>query len=108
MLRFALATPFWGYGINKWDGFLPLNDTALLLFVDEFKLHWPGGPYWFQAPVAIPFLGGSAEILFPILLVLGLATRLATCALLVMTLVVELIVPDGGPCTSPGRPWRLD
>jgi hypothetical protein len=43
------------------------------------------------------FLVGSAEILFPILLVLGLATRPAACALLVMTLVVELTVPDGWP-----------
>jgi putative oxidoreductase len=97
VLRIALATPFWRSGINKWDGFLQLNDTAILLFSDEFKLHLPGGPYSFPAPEATAFLVGSAEILFPILLVLGLATRLAASALLVMTLVVELTVPDGWP-----------
>jgi putative oxidoreductase len=43
------------------------------------------------------FVVACAEILFPILLVLGLATRVAACALLVMTLVVELTVPDGWP-----------
>jgi putative oxidoreductase len=43
------------------------------------------------------FAAGSAEILLPILLVLGLATRLAALGLLVMTLVVELTVPDGWP-----------
>src|SRR4029077_10601562 len=57
----------------------------------------PGGPYSFPAPEETAFLVGSGEILFPILLVLGLATRLAACALLVMTLVVELTVPDGWP-----------
>ena len=97
VLRIALATPFWRSGINKWDGFLQLNDVAVLLFSTEFKLHLPGGPYSFPAPEAIAFLVASAEILFPILLVLGLATRIAASALLVMTLVVELTVPDGWP-----------
>ena len=40
---------------------------------------------------------GSAEILLPILLVLGLATRLAAFGLLVMTLIVQLTVPEGWP-----------
>jgi putative oxidoreductase len=97
VLRIGLATPFWRSGINKWDGFLQLNDVAVLLFSDEFKLHLPGGPYSFPAPEATAFLVGSAEIVFPILLVLGLITRPAACALLVMTLVVELTVPDGWP-----------
>jgi putative oxidoreductase len=97
VLRVGLATPFWRSGINKWDGFLQLNDVAVLLFSDEFKVHLPGGPYPFPAPEATAFLVGSAEILFPILLVLGLVTRPAACALLVMTLVVELTVPDGWP-----------
>jgi putative oxidoreductase len=97
VLRIALAVPFWRSGILKWSGFLQLNDTAVLLFSDEFKLHLPGGPYSFPAPEATAFLVGSAEILFPVLLVLGLATRLAASALLVMTLVVELTVPDGWP-----------
>jgi putative oxidoreductase len=97
VLRIALATPFWRSGINKWDGFLQLNDVAVLLFSTEFKLHLPGGPYSFPAPEAIAFLVASAEILFPFLLVLGLVTRIAASALLVMTLVVELTVPDGWP-----------
>ncbi len=97
VLRIALATPFWRSGINKWDSFFQLNDVAILLFSGEFKLHLPGGPYAFPAPEAMAFLVACAEILFPILLVLGLAARLAASALLVMTLVVELTVPDGWP-----------
>jgi len=97
MLRVALGVPFWRSGVNKWDGFLKLNDTAVYLFESEFKLHLPGGPYHYPAPAVMAFIVGSAEILFPILLVLGLATRLTAFGLLVMTLMVELTVPDGWP-----------
>jgi len=97
VLRFGLAVPFWRSGILKWDGFLQLKDTAVLLFSSEFQLHLPGGPYSYPAPEVMAFIVGCAEIVFPVLLVLGLATRLAAFALLVMTLVVELTVPDGWP-----------
>ena len=97
VLRFALAVPFWKSGILKWDGFLQLKDTAVTLFTDEFMLHLPGGPYPYPAPAVMAFLSGCAEITFPVLLVLGLATRFAALGLLFMTLIVELTVPDGWP-----------
>ena len=87
----------------KWAGFLQLNDTAVTLFTDEYKLHLPGGPYPFPAPTVMAFLSGSAEIIFPILLVLDFGTRFAATGLLFMTLIVELAVPDGWPFASPGR-----
>jgi putative oxidoreductase len=97
VLRLGLAVPFWRSGANKWDGFLQLNDVAVLLFSSEFKLHLPGGPYPFPAPGVMAFAAGSAEILLPIFLVVGLGTRLAAFGLLAMTLVVQLTVPDGWP-----------
>jgi putative oxidoreductase len=97
VMRVALAVPFWRSGILKWDGFLRLNDTAVTLFSDEFMLHLPGGPYHFPAPTVMAFLSGSGEILFPVLLVLGLGTRFAALGLLFMTGIVELTVPDGWP-----------
>jgi putative oxidoreductase len=97
VLRLGLAVPFWRSGINKWDGFLQLNDVAVLLFSSEFMLHLPGGPYPYPAPGAVAFGAGLAEILLPVLLVLGLATRLAGLGLLAMTLVIQLTVPDGWP-----------
>jgi len=96
-LRVALAVPFWKSGILKWSGFLQLNETAIDLFTDEFKLHLPGGPYDFPVPKLMAFLSGSGEIVFPILLVLGLGTRFAATGLLLMTCIVELTVPDGWP-----------
>lgn len=97
VLRLGLAVPFWRSGVNKWDGFLQLNDVAVLLFSSEFRLHLPGGPYPFPAPGVVAFAAGSAEILLPLLLVFGLATRFAAFGLLLMTLVVQLTVPDGWP-----------
>jgi putative oxidoreductase len=97
VLRFALALPFWRSGVKKWDGFLQLNDVAVFLFSSEFKLHLPGGPYAFPAPATVAFLSGSAEIIFPILLVLGLGTRFAALGLLLMTAVIQLTVPSGWP-----------
>jgi putative oxidoreductase len=97
VLRVALAVPFWKSGILKWDGFLRLNDTAIALFTDEFKLHLPGGPYDFPDPAATAFLSGCGEIVFPVLLVLGLGSRFAATGLLFMTCIVELTVPDGWP-----------
>ncbi|MHC4044620.1 DoxX family protein [Bradyrhizobium sp. 23AC] len=97
VLRVALAVPFWRSGMLKWGGLFKLNDTAVTLFSDEFMLHLPGGPYHFPAPTVMAFLSGSGEIMFPILLVLGLGTRLAALGLLFMTVIVELTVPDGWP-----------
>jgi putative oxidoreductase len=96
-MRVALAVPFWRSGILKWDGFLQLSDTAVTLFTDEFMLHLPGGPYPFPAPTAMAFLSGCGEIVFPVLLIFGFATRFAALGLLLMTLIVELTVPDGWP-----------
>jgi putative oxidoreductase len=97
VLRLGLAVPFWRSGINKWNSFFELNDVAALLFSTEFKLHLPGGPYAFPAPELMAHIVASAEILLPIMLVLGLLTRLAASALLLMTLVIQLTVPSGWP-----------
>jgi putative oxidoreductase len=95
VLRFGIAVPFWRSGILKWDGFLEFNDTAIDPFTGEFMLHLPGGPYPYPAPATKAFLSGF--IVFPILLVFGLATRSAATGLLFMTCIVELTVPDGWP-----------
>jgi putative oxidoreductase len=97
VMRVALAVPFWRSGILKWSGFLQLSDTAVTLFTDEFMLHLPGGPYHYPAPAVTAFLSGCGEIMFPVMLVLGFATRFAALGLLVMTAIVELTVPDGWP-----------
>src|SRR5277367_4685204 len=88
VMRVALSVPFWRSGINKWDGFLQLKDTTVLLFSDEFMLYLPGGPYHYPAPAVFAFVSGCGEVLFPILLIFGFATRFAATGLLFMTCIV--------------------
>lgn len=95
VLRIALAVPFFKSGLTKWDGFLSLSAAAEYLFEDEFKLHIFGHAYDFPLPTALAFLDGIAEIVLPVMLILGLATRFSALALLVMTGVIQLVVPEG-------------
>jgi putative oxidoreductase len=95
VLRIALAVPFFKSGLTKWDGFLSLSPAAAFLFEDEFKLHIFGQAYDFPLPTAFAYLDGIAEIVLPVLLVIGLATRFSALALLVMTGIIQLVVPDG-------------
>ena len=95
LLRIALAVPFFKSGLTKWDGFLSLSPAAVFLFEDEFKLHIFGQAYDFPLPTAVAFLDGAAEIVLPLLLVTGLATRFSALGLLIMTGVIQLVVPEG-------------
>ena len=95
LLRVALALPFFRSGLTRWDGFLSLSAGTLYLFENQFKLHILGGVYDLPAPDILALLVAIAEIVLPIILVLGLAVRLAALALLVMTGVIQLVFPDG-------------
>jgi putative oxidoreductase len=95
VLRIALAVPFFKSGLTKWEGFLSLSPAAVFLFEDEFKLHIFGQSYDFPLPRAVALLDGIAEIVLPVLLVIGLATRFSALGLLVMTGVIQLVVPEG-------------
>lgn len=93
-LRIALAIPFYLSGLTKWDGFLRLSDNAIFLFQNEFKLHLFGSMVDFPFPTLSAYGAGIAEIVAPILLVLGLAARPAALAILGMTAVIQLVAPD--------------
>jgi putative oxidoreductase len=94
-LRLALAVPFYRSGLTKWDGFLQLSGGAQYLFGQEFKLHIFSAQYPYPFPMAAAYAAGIAEIVLPILLVLGLGTRFAALALLAMTAVIQITVPEG-------------
>jgi putative oxidoreductase len=103
ILRIALAVPFFRSGLTHWDGFLSLSPSVTYLFEEEFKLHIFGAEYEFPAPDVMAYITSIAEITLPVLLVLGLATRFAALALLIMTGVIQLVVPDGWPTYH--LPW---
>jgi putative oxidoreductase len=89
--RIAIAAIFFLSGRTKVDGFLTVNDNAYALFRDEYKV--PLIP-----PEIAAHMATYAEHLFPLLLVLGLFTRLSALALLGMTAVIQIFVyPDAWP-----------
>ena len=95
LLRVALAVPFFRSGLTKWDGFLSLSPSAQFLFEEEFKLHLFGGTYDFPIPDTIALVDSVAEVVLPIFLIVGLATRFTALGLLMMTGIIQLVVPEG-------------
>ncbi|SCW89071.1 putative oxidoreductase [Rhizobium mongolense subsp. loessense] len=94
-LRLALAIPFFKSGLTKWDGFLTLSQGARYLFEQEFKLHIFGNEIAYPFPLAMATAAGIGELILPVLLILGLATRFAALGLLLMTAIIQLTIPDG-------------
>jgi len=93
LFRISIAAVFWNSGLTK----LASWQTTIVLFRDEYKV--PVLP-----PELVATLAASVELTCPVLLVLGLATRLATLPMLGMTFVIEAFVyPRIGSSTSPGR-----
>ncbi|MDF2995320.1 MAG: DoxX family protein [Xanthobacteraceae bacterium] len=88
--RLSMAAVFWQSGQTKVEGW-HVSENAIYLFQNEYRLP-------LIDPVIAANLAAFAEHLFPVLLVLGLATRFAALALLGMTLVIEIFVyPDAWP-----------
>lgn len=89
--RVAVGAIFFLSGRTKVDGLLTVSDSAYTLFREEYKV--PLLPPEFAAHMAT-----YAEHLLPVLLVLGLFTRLSALALLGMTAVIQIFVyPDAWP-----------
>jgi putative oxidoreductase len=105
LARFSVAAVFWSSGQTKVQGFAlnfvtgefhlgwpALSDSAVALFREEYRL--PLLP-----PETAAVLAASAEHLFPLLLLAGLATRFSALGLLGMTLVIQVFVYPGAYAT---------
>lgn len=104
LARVGIGATFWTSGQTKIEGLVldPIGGQAVLgmprlapltidLFRDEYALP-------LLSPGLAATLAAVAEHVFPLLLVLGLATRLSATALLAMTLVIQVFVyPDAWP-----------
>jgi len=105
LARVAVAGVFWRSGQTKVEGFAldlvegtvqlgwpRLSDNAVALFRDEYRL-----------PLLAPELGATlaafGEHALPLLLLVGLATRLSAAGLLAMTAVIQLLVYPGAWAT---------
>jgi putative oxidoreductase len=85
--RIFPATVFWQSGQTKVAGW-HLKVSAIALFENEY--HLP-----LIDPTTAAYASTFSEHLFPILLILGLATRFSAFALLFMTAVIEIFVYPG-------------
>ena len=102
--RFSIAAVFWKSGQTKVEGFAidlisgtfqwgepKLAASALWLFRSEY--HVP-----LLTPEVAAHMATFAEHFFPVLILLGLATRFSALALIGMTLTIQLFVyPDAYP-----------
>ena len=87
LLRLFPALVFWQSGRTKVEGF-SIKDSTWFLFEHEYAL--PLIPHEVAAVLAT-----MAEHLLPVLLILGLFTRLSALGLLGMTAVIQIFVyPD--------------
>lgn len=86
-LRLAVAIVFWNSGTTK----LANWDTAVSLFVDEYKVP-------LLSPEIAAYMAATIELTTPVLLVFGLLTRPAAAVLLGMTAVIEVFIyPQAWP-----------
>lgn len=89
--RVSIAAIFYLSGRTKVDGFLTITDSTCELFRSEYRLP-------LIAPEIAAHVTAYAEHLLPLLLVLGLFTRLSALALLGMTVTIQVFVyPDAWP-----------
>ena len=85
--RLAIGLVFWNSGRTKvegWDIF-HVSDKTLFLFQEEYKVP-------FLTPEVSALMAQMAEHVFPVLLFVGLATRVSALALFGMTLVIGVFV----------------
>jgi putative oxidoreductase len=98
LARVSLAVTFWASGQTKIEGLVldpigwnvelgvpRVSESAIELFHTDYALP-------LIDPTLATYLAAFAEHLLPVLLLLGLATRLSALGLLLMTLVIQVLV----------------
>ncbi len=91
LCRWGAAGIFWRSGRSKVHGLFSINDSTFDLFRDEYRV--PLLP-----PDVAAVMATVSEHVFPLLLVVGLASRLSATALFGMTMVIEIFVyPESWP-----------
>ena len=81
VFRFSIGSVFWHAGLTK----IASWQTTVVLFQNEYKV--PLLP-----PELAAYMATTVELTCPVLLVLGLAARLATLPMLAQTFVIEAFV----------------
>ena len=102
VLRFYAALPFWKSGLTKWQGEgwfdkitgFELAPSVAFLFEHEYKIRQFGGEISLPFPNLMGLLAALGEVWLPILVFLGLFTRLGALGLFAMAIVIQLVYPN--------------
>ncbi len=125
LLRLLLAKVFLDSGVLKWSGWFnfnalqydlfkyeyfcpePVREGALLL-CDPSVLDYVEGSFNLGLVKALAVGSGILEVALPVLLILGLFTRIGALGLLAMTLFIQLAVyPSLGHWWNPAAWWAV-
>ena len=125
LLRFMGAKVFFESGLTKWNGWFDFNDQKYDLFLYEFFcpdpvregalllcdpeiLDYKEGSPMITFIESLALMAGVLEIVLPVLLVLGLFTRVGALGLLGMTLFIQLAVfPTWDHWWNPAAWWAV-
>jgi len=124
-LRLLGAKVFLQSGLTKWDGFLQFNTEKYDLFLYEFfcpeeprpgalllcdaeTLEYTEGSSIISVVESLAVMAGVMEVVLPVLLILGLFTRLSALGLLGMTLFIQIaIFPEWSHWWNPAVWWAV-
>lgn len=125
LLRLIGAKVFFESGLTKWNGWFDFNEQKYDLFLYEFfcpdpiregalllcnpeTLEYEEGSAIISYIESLAFMAGVLEIVLPVLLLLGLFTRIGALGLLGMTLFIQLAVfPTWDHWWNPAAWWAV-
>ena len=123
--RLLIAKVFLSSGLSKWQGFLQFDSNKYDLFLYEFfcpetirpgalilcnvdTMEYASGSFGQHLAELLAFSAGILEVVLPILLVIGLLSRISSLGLLTMTLFIQLAVyPDWAHFWNPAAWWLI-
>jgi putative oxidoreductase len=125
LIRLLLARVFLSSGLLKWNGWFDFNKQQYDLFLYQFFCPEPArvGALQLCDPETLEYQEGSLtvqfiqwfavsagifEVLLPVLLIIGLFTRIGALGLLFMTLLIQLaIFPSWEHWWNPAAWWAV-
>lgn len=125
LARLLIAKVFISSGLSKWQGFLQFDSNKYDLFLYEFfcpetirpgalilcdpeTMEYAQGSFGQHLAELLAFSAGILEVVLPLLLVIGLLSRISALGLLTMTLFIQLAVyPDWAHFWNPAAWWLI-
>jgi putative oxidoreductase len=122
-VRLLAAKVFLASGLSKWNGFFDFNEEKYDLFLYEFfcpepiregalllcdanTMDYTEGSFTVSLIETLAVVAGVVEVLLPVLLILGLFSRIGALGLVGMTLFIQLAVfPEWDHWWNPAVWW---